>query len=150
MDLNEFKQTYPDIANALIREGYSKGYSAARDFNRKEKEKKEGDSFEFQVNEYIALHKCSKTVAMQAVIKKDPAAHRAYIEKYNSGDHSVKKDIRLDQGQQIKSGDGSGKDFLTQVEEYTALNKCSKTVAMQAVIKKDSAAHQTYIDQAQR
>lgn len=40
---------------------------------------------------------------------------------------------------------GSGKDYMSQVNEHKLLMKCSTTDAMQAVMKKDPAAHEAYL-----
>jgi len=39
--------------------------------------------FMVQVEEYVTVHKCTKTVAIEAVMKADPAAHKAYLESVN-------------------------------------------------------------------
>ncbi len=46
--------------------------------------KKGEKEFMALVDEYVAEHKCSKTVAMQEIMKSNPAAHKAYIAKMNA------------------------------------------------------------------
>lgn len=45
-----------------------------------------------------------------------------------------------------KVNTSAGKDFMTLVNEYAAMNKTSKTEAMQAVMKDHPEAHRAYID----
>ncbi|MCK4791853.1 MAG: hypothetical protein KAV87_49430, partial [Desulfobacteraceae bacterium] len=42
-------------------------------------------------------------------------------------------------------GGGSGKDFMSQVNEHKLLMKCSTADAMQSVMKKDPASHEAYL-----
>lgn len=66
------------VQGDLKHKGYHKGFAAVRDSYREKMAKREKD-FESQVDAYMALHKCSKTQAMQVVLKKDPDSHREYI-----------------------------------------------------------------------
>lgn len=50
-----------------------------------------------------------------------------------------------DNGLETNAG---GKDFMSLVEEHMALFKCSKTDALQAVMKKNPKAHEAYLQQA--
>ena len=114
--------------------------------------KREKD-FESQVDAYMALHKCSKTQAMQAITKKDPDAHQAYLEKFNTRKPAVKNSVdNLSTTANIlpQIETGPGKDFMTQVEQYAAMHGCSKTQAMQVVLKKDLDSHREYIRQTQK
>jgi signal peptide peptidase SppA len=50
-----------------------------------------------------------------------------------------------DPGHESNSGTESGKDFLTLVAEYQAMQKSSKTEAMQAVMKANPEKHEAYL-----
>ena len=146
MDLDEFKKKYSNIADALVREGYSKGYAAGRDFSKKERETRDKSSFESQVADYVSKNKCSKTVAMRGVIQRDPGAHEAYLKKVNKISASDNLRSQLEQIDQTKPAN----DFMAQVENYAVNFRCSKTKAMLAIIKTNPASHQAYIAQAQK
>lgn len=168
MDLNEFKKEYPDIARALIEEGDTAGYDRGlkegnaagqekasrenQDATRTEAKIQEKDRnlglAEIQFGEEAG--KTFKAVVETGVSEEQFAAIRKTQPKRASTD---RQDQMLEAIHQAGAEDvgqgaqqtGTGKDFMTQVDEHVALHKCSKTVAMQAVIQKDPDAHKAYL-----
>lgn len=164
MDLKEFKTKYPDITKALVDEGnnagYVKGFEDGETAGIEKVSKENQDTVRAQEKDRVlglvniqfgedagktfkAVVETGVTVDQFAAIQKTQpkqistdtqsqmleAIHKAGAEDAGHGGHQA----------------GTGKDFLVQVDEHVALHKCSKTVAMQEVIKKDPAAHEAYL-----
>jgi len=169
MKLEDFKKDYPDITKALIKEGDATGYE--RGFKEGEtaghekasKENQDAAKQEAKTEEKkrilglaviqfgVQAGEAFKAVVETGVTEEQFAAIRktqpeqASTDKQEEMLEAIHNAGAEDVGQG-KASTGTGKDFMTQVEEHVALHKCSKTVAMQAVIKKDPAAHQAYLD----
>lgn len=165
MDLKEFKEKYPDIAKALtdegieaghargLKEGETSGIEKAAKENQDTAKTEERDRILGLVNiqfgedegkKFKAVVETGVTVDQFAAIRKTQpkqistdtqnqmleAIHRAGAEDVGHDSHQA----------------GAGKDFLTQVEEHAALHKCTRTIAMQAVMRKDPKAHEAYLN----
>lgn len=164
MDLQEFKTKYPDITKALSDEGDKAGFD--RGFKDGEKigiEKASGENqgtaktqekdrilglVNIQFGEdagekFKAVVETGVTVDQFAAIRKTQPA-QASTDTQAQMLAAIHKTGAEDAGQGGQHA-GAGKDFLVQVDEHVALHKCSKTVAMQEVIKKDPAAHEAYL-----
>jgi len=168
MDLNEFKKEYPDITKALVEEGDQAGYERGlaegesagiekaskenQDQAKQEAKTEEKDrilglaviQFGEQAGEtFKAVVETGVTEEQFAAIKKTQP-EKASTDKQEQMLEAIHKAGAEDVGR-ASASTGTGKDFMTQVEEHVALHKCSKTQAMQAVIQKDPAAHEAYL-----
>ena len=104
--------------------------------------------FMVQVDEHVALYGCSKLVAMQAVMKKDPKAHEDYINSMQPG--PAIQGEAINQRKKFSTKEISNeKPFLDQVAEYRQVRgfRPSRTEAMQAILKTPAGqkAHREYI-----
>lgn len=168
MDLTEFKEKYPDVYQAIFdkgkaagkEEGFSEGETAGiekaskenQDTTKQEAKAEEKDrilglaviQFGEQAGEtFKAVVETGVTEEQFAAIRK-AQPEKASTDRQDQMLEAIHKASAEDVGQGNAST-GTGKDFLIQVDEHVALHKCSKTQAMQAVIKKDPAAHEAYL-----
>ena len=104
--------------------------------------------FMTQVDEYVSIHKCTKLVAMQAVMAKDPEAHEDYIKSAQPGPVIQSGGTNPTKTFSTKEI-SSEKNFLDLVESYRQLRgfKPSKTEAMLAVLATPAGqrAHKAYL-----
>lgn len=164
MNLEEFKTKYPDITKALVDEGdkagYVKGFEDGEKAGIEKASKENQDTAKTQEKDRVLglvniqfgedAGKTFKAVVETGVtVDQFAAVRETQPVKTSTG----KQDQMLEAIHKAGAEDaghggshtGTGKDFLVQVDEHVALHKCSKTVAMQEVIKKDPAAHEAYL-----
>lgn len=89
---------------------------------------------------YCAKNNCSKSEGMQAVIRQDPEAHKAFLRHHNPG-----MILDTDAGSNQNHKDPDKRDFLRLVDEYKNRYGCSTTDAMLAVAKQNPEAHKAYV-----
>ena len=164
MDLKEFKEKYPDIAKALNDEGEKSGFD--RGFKEGEKagiekasEKNQDTAKTEEKNRIVGLvniqfgedagETFKSVVETGVTIDQFAAIQKTQPKQKSTGSQAeMLEAIHKAGAGDVGHGDqqtGTGKDFLVQVDEHVALHKCSKTIAMQEVIKKDSGAHEAYL-----
>ena len=86
-----------------------------------------------QVREHQAKNKSSRTAAMLAVARNDPAAHKAFLE---SGQRDSVSEV------------DESKDFMSLVDEYRQRHNCTRVKAMQVIARRFPNKHREFIDAA--
>ena len=90
------------------------------------------EDFQTLIQEHQTKHKSTLAGAIQAVAKKHPEAHQAYL---HAGGGPLEK-IEADES----------KDFETLVDEYMDRNSCSRLKAMQAIVRIHPNKHREYLN----
>lgn len=154
MDLKELKVEYPDLIAQIREEGVESVdlVAAKKEAVQTEKERILG-LVNIQFGEEVGKK-------FEAVVKSDVTVEQLEaIKAINPESEPKKADAQAAMLEAIHDagaenpganagetpGDGSGKDFMSQVNEHKLLMKCSTTDAMQAMMKKDPASHEAYL-----
>ena len=90
-------------------------------------------NFVQQVREYQAKHKSSRSDAMRAVARTDPAAHQAFLESGQTDFFCLEDE---------------SKDFMALVDDYQTFNGCSRVESMLAIARRFPNKHREFIDSA--
>ena len=154
MDLKELTAEYPDLVTQIREEGVkSVDLAAAKnEAVQTEKERILGlakiQFGEETSKKFEAIVESNVTVAQfEAVSAINPAPEPEKADTQAAMLEAIHKAGAENPGANAgEAGEGgSGKDYMSQVNEHKLLMKCSTTDAMQAVMKKDPAAHEAYL-----
>jgi signal peptide peptidase SppA len=157
MDIKEFKEKHPDLFNEVKEIGFNEAVDVATPETQiREQEvnrvcglavvqfgEEAGEKFKSIVDSGVTVDQFKAVQSVNPVKKPDD----------NQASSAVKKkmlEVISDAGADNPGADqnadiSTGKDFMALVGEYMAAHKCSKVVAMKAVMVQHPGKHQAYI-----
>lgn len=100
------------------------------------------------VEQYRHAHSCSNSAAMKSIIKVHPDSHAAFLERHNPGLKVQTADVQIFPNNETfdMTNQEDSTNFMELVEKHKLLYKCSMSDAMQAVMKRNPAAHLAYLE----